>query len=168
MVFDAVDYGLPPGTLKRVEGEEVPKFLGARKMSLHQTGFQEVLATAEMLGDYPPHLLLIGVQPVELEDYGGSLRPPVKAQIQPAIRLALEYLAERGIVGRRRAHSLTGHSTALDMDRYESERPSETEALRVGDARVVLSGAFEIAPRTAAIEADGMSVGLDHHLEKYR
>ncbi len=168
VVFDAVDYGLPPGTLKRVEGEDVPRFLGARKMSLHQTGFQEVLATAEMLGNYPQHLLLIGVQPVELEDYGGSLRPPVKAQIQPAIRLALEYLAEHGIVGRLRAHSPASYSTALDMDRYEAERPSETEALRVGDARVVLSGAFEIAPRTAAIEADSLSVGLDHHLEKYR
>ncbi len=168
VVFDAVDYGLPPGTLKQVEGEDVPKFLGVRKMSLHQTGFQEVLATAEMLGDYPQHLLLIGVQPVELEDYGGSLRPLVKAQIQPAIQLALEYLAERGIIGCLRAHSLTSHSTALDMDRYESERPSEMEALRVGDARVVLSGAYEIAPRTATIEADSLSVGLDHHLEKYR
>lgn len=170
VVFDAVDYGLPPGTLKRVEGEEVPKFLGARKMSLHQTGFQEVLATAELLGEYPQHLLLIGVQPVELEDYGGSLRPPVKAQIQPAIRLALEYLAEHGIVGRfrDRTNSPAGHSMALDMDRYESERPSETEALRVGDARVVLSGAFELAPRTEVIEADSLSVGLDHHLEKYR
>ncbi|MDZ7894479.1 MAG: HyaD/HybD family hydrogenase maturation endopeptidase [Sphingobium sp.] len=37
IVFDAVDYGLPPGTLKRVEGEEVPHFLGAKKISLHQT-----------------------------------------------------------------------------------------------------------------------------------
>ncbi|MDP2781048.1 HyaD/HybD family hydrogenase maturation endopeptidase, partial [Devosia sp.] len=53
VVFDAVDYGLPPGTLKRVEGDEVPKFLGIKKISLHQTGFQEVLAMAEMMGDYP-------------------------------------------------------------------------------------------------------------------
>ena len=31
-------------TLKLVEGDEVPKFTGAKKMSLHQTGFQEVLS----------------------------------------------------------------------------------------------------------------------------
>jgi Ni,Fe-hydrogenase maturation factor len=31
------------------------------------------------------HIFLIGVQPVELEDFGGSLRDKVKAQIQPAI-----------------------------------------------------------------------------------
>ena len=43
LVFDAIDYGLEPGTLKIVEDDEVPKFTGAKKMSLHQTGFQEVL-----------------------------------------------------------------------------------------------------------------------------
>ena len=35
VVFDAVDYGLPPGTMKQVEGDQVPKFMGAKKMSLH-------------------------------------------------------------------------------------------------------------------------------------
>ena len=88
----------PPARLKRVEGDAVPRFMGAKKMSLHQTGFQEVLAMAELLGDYPEHLLLIGVQPVALEDFGGSLRPEVKARIAPAIDLALEYLAEFGVV----------------------------------------------------------------------
>lgn len=34
IVFDAVDYSLPPGTMKRVEGDKVPKFLGAKKISL--------------------------------------------------------------------------------------------------------------------------------------
>ena len=92
IVFDAIDYGLPPATLKRIENDDVPNFLGAKKMSLHQTGFQEVLAMAQMLGAYPKHLLLIGVQPEELDDYGGSLRPGVKAQIQPAIDMALTYL----------------------------------------------------------------------------
>jgi hydrogenase maturation protease len=97
IVFDAVDYGLPPGTIKRVEGDEVPSFLGAKKMSLHQTGFQEVLATAALLGGSPERLLLIGVQPEELDDYGGSLRPVVKAAIEPALELAIVYLSELGI-----------------------------------------------------------------------
>lgn len=39
IVFDAVDYGLAPATMKRVEGSEVPKFMGCKKISLHQTGF---------------------------------------------------------------------------------------------------------------------------------
>ncbi len=54
LVFDAIDYGLPPGTMKVVLGDEVPAFMGAKKMSLHQTGFQDVIATARLMGCCPP------------------------------------------------------------------------------------------------------------------
>ncbi len=141
IVFDAVDYGLEPGTLKRVEGDEVPKFLGVKKISLHQTGFQEVLAMAEMMGDYPKHLLLVGVQPVELDDYGGSLRPQVKAQIQPAIEMALGYLIAHGINGEKRSTPLDEELTIacehMVLSRYEAERPDDAMAYRKGDARIV-------------------------------
>ncbi len=219
VVFDAIDYGLAPGTLKRVEGDAVPKFLGAKKMSLHQTGFQEVLAMAEMLaciphhspttaadplaltgrthssrldvvaatpapssapcvpperrfdalatnsgenctlGTYPEHLLLIGVQPVELDDYGGSLRPQVKAQIQPAIEVALDYLRGFGIAATRRQSPLATNASVLDMHNYETRRPSETEACRGGDARVLFGDGFEVAPRSASV-GDG-AIGVD-------
>lgn len=138
VVFDAIDYGLEPGTLKRVEDDEVPRFMGAKKMSLHQTGFQEVLAMAQLLDRYPKHLLLIGVQPVELEDFGGSLRPAMKAQIEPAVQIALDYLAQRGIHATPRAEplqgGLPGHS-ALHLHDYESQRPSAEDACRIGDER---------------------------------
>ena len=141
VVFDAVDYGLPAGTLKLVEDAEVPQFLGARKMSLHQTGFQEVIATASMFGDLPQHMLLIGVQPVELEDYGGSLRDDVKRQLGPAIDAALEYLAGFGITARKRDQVLppeqTLASAQVSMERYEGGRPTDAEACRSGDARVL-------------------------------
>ena len=147
VVFDAVDYGLPPGTLKRVEGKEVPKFLGAKKISLHQTGFQEVLAMAEMMGDYPEHLLLIGVQPVELEDYGGSLRDAVKAQISPAIVMALNFLAAHGVMAAPRSEPLSETDTIASVEmtlaRYETERPGEEDAFRHGDARVLESESWQ-------------------------
>jgi hydrogenase maturation protease len=143
VVFDAVDYGLPAGTMKRVEGDEVPRFLGAKKMSLHQTGFQEVLALAAMLGDYPKHLLLIGVQPVELDDFGGSLRPKVKARITPAIAMALDYLAQFGVVAQRRGDSTADiHNLphpSLDLNAYEAGRPAPEIACRIGDERVLAS-----------------------------
>ena len=169
VVFDAVDYGLPGGSLKLVEGDEVPKFLGCKKVSLHQTGFQEVLAMAEMLGDYPQHLLLIGVQPVELEDYGGSLRCEVKAQIQPAIEQALAYLAGHGIRAERRAQPLDADRAAgaiADIDRYETERPGLGQACRIGDDRVLYSSDYRLDYRPA--EIDGVCVPVDQHLNKYR
>ncbi|MCU4654575.1 HyaD/HybD family hydrogenase maturation endopeptidase, partial [Roseibacterium sp. SDUM158016] len=85
LVFDAVDYGLPPGMMKIVENDQVPAFMGAKKMSLHQTGFQDVIATAQLKGCCPERLCLIGVQPEELEDYGGGLRAIVASQIDPAV-----------------------------------------------------------------------------------
>jgi hydrogenase maturation protease len=141
VIFDAVDYGLAPGTMKLFEDGDVPSFLGAKKMSLHQTGFQEVIASAELLGKAPAHLFLIGVQPVELEDYGGSLRPRVKAQIPAAIEAAVNYLHRLGIEARRRAEPLPESATLacehMLMSRYEADRPSEEDACRSGDARVL-------------------------------
>lgn len=142
VVFDAVDYGLAPGTLKLVEGDEVPKFMGAKKMSLHQTGFQEVLAMADLMGDYPEHLLLVGVQPVELEDFGGSLRPEVKAQIGQAIGAARGFLDRFGVQWRPVRDALHWRAQdvphpSLSMEVYEAGRPSAEAACRFGDARVL-------------------------------
>lgn len=165
VVFDAIDYGLAPGTMKLIEGDAVPSFLGAKKMSLHQTGFQEVLATAEMLDDYPQHLLLVGVQPFELEDYGGSLRPLMKEQIQPAIAAALDWLQDHDIAATLREtplpldHALAG--AAIEMDRYEGERPAEEVACRHGDARVLESSLYKVEPRPHPID-DSVSVDVDH------
>jgi len=97
VVFDAVDYGLPPGTLHCLAGSEVPRFLGVKKMSLHQTGFQEVLALADWFGECPRHLLLIGAQPVTVDDFGGDLHPTVRALIEPALARAWDYLAGFGV-----------------------------------------------------------------------
>ena len=136
VVFDAVDYGLAPGTMKVVEGDEVPRFMGAKKMSLHQTGFQDVIATAQLMGYCPETLLLIGCQPEELEDYGGGLRDVVAAQIEPAVHVALTRLAQMGYVARPgRTQSDLLADPSIMQDAYEAGRPAEDEACRIGDDR---------------------------------
>lgn len=139
LIFDAVDYGLAPGTLMTARDDEVPQYLGAKKMSLHQTGFQEVLALARFTGRYPQHVLLVGCQPEELEDYGGSLRPSVRAALDGALALACAELAAWGCAPRPRTMPLPAHEAVtlphLAMARYEAGRPSEDEACRIGDAR---------------------------------
>jgi hydrogenase maturation protease len=135
LVFDAIDFGLEPGTLRVLENDEVPRFMGAKKMSLHQTGFQEVLACAALQGWEPDEIVLIGVQPVELEDYGGSLRPLVRARIPEALDLALARLAAWGLPAAPRARPLADEGAPLGLHRYENERPSAEDACRVGDAR---------------------------------
>jgi len=136
LVFDAVDYGDAPGTLREVLGEQVPRFMGAKKMSLHQTGFQEVLAAAEMTEKLPGELVLIGVQPEELEDFGGSLRDVVKAQMPAALEIAFAWLERWGASPKKREGEAVGiNNSALAIDLYEAERPPADQACRLGDAR---------------------------------
>jgi hydrogenase maturation protease len=128
LIFDAVDFGLAPATLKVIRDDEVPRFMGAKKVSMHQTGFQEVLASADLAGDLPLQMVLIGVQPELLDDYGGSLRHSVKTKIDPAIERGLAILNEWNVSWELRGDSLPREEhigpTALDIQDYENERPS--------------------------------------------
>jgi hydrogenase maturation protease len=65
-------------------------------MSLHQTGFQEVLSAADLLGSYPERLALVGCQPLDLEDWGGPLTQPVRDKLDCALDVAVTILAEWG------------------------------------------------------------------------
>ncbi|WP_363351288.1 HyaD/HybD family hydrogenase maturation endopeptidase [Methylocystis echinoides] len=123
LVFDAVDYGLAPGALKIVRDDEVPKFTGSKKMSLHQTGFQEVLSAADLLGRYPEKIALVGCQPLDLENWGGPLTEPVHAAIAPAIDAAVALLAEWGVALTPRPPSECAPALlANDIDHRSYER----------------------------------------------
>ncbi len=165
LVFDAVDYGLPPGTLHCVVGNDVPRFMGAKKMSLHQTGFQEVLMTAELLGGMPRHLALVGVQPHTLDDFGGSLTEPVKAQIEPAIKAGLRWLEGLGVHAERRITPLPESdrlgADALDLTPYETGRPDADAALRTGDPRVLHDPHVRFDPKPPTDAWTRLSVDVD-------
>ena len=136
LVIDAIDYKLPPGTLRVFRDAEVPVWTDTM-MSLHQATFQELLALARLRDRFPKHITLIGVQPVVLDDLGGSLSPHVRGRIDEAIALAIAELASWGIVARPRsaAPSAGLSADALALNAYESGRPSEADACRIGDAR---------------------------------
>jgi hydrogenase maturation protease len=102
LIFDAVDYGLEPGSLRGIEADEIPRFIAMGKLSMHQTGFQDVLAFAQISGTLPPEIRLIGVQPVVLDEYGGDLSAPVQARLPEAVAMALGVLAQWGVRPARR------------------------------------------------------------------
>ena len=128
LIFDAIDFGLKPATLKLITGDDVPRYMGAKKVSMHQAGFQEVLSSAQLSGEFPAELALIGVQPVLLNDYGGSLTDGVKAQVEPAIHLARDVLGGWGIDLVERTTAIASADLigpgALDIQDYEAGRPS--------------------------------------------
>lgn len=136
IVFDAVDYGKSPGEMVIAKDDEVPRFMGAKKMSLHQTGFQEVIACAALADRLPESMVLIGVQPEQLEDFGGSLRHIVKLQIPVALEVALKQIEQWGIpYAPRTSRVVDEHQRVLQMDEYEAGRPSAELACRFGDDR---------------------------------
>jgi hydrogenase maturation protease len=127
LIFDAIDFGLEPATLKLISGDDVPRYMGAKKVSMHQAGFQEVLSSAQLSGEFPSELALVGVQPELLNDYGGSLTDKVKAQVEPAVALACKVLRQWGIEVVPRAAPLGGDDLigpgAMDIRDYETGRP---------------------------------------------
>jgi hydrogenase maturation protease len=90
-----------------------------------------------MLGHRPQAFSLVGVQPVELADYGGSLTPAVRDQVPRAIEIGLAELAAWGVVPAPRQHpqGTAVVSDAIAQGRYETERPPEDVAWRKGDER---------------------------------
>jgi hydrogenase maturation protease len=128
LILDAIDFGLEPGELRVMHQEDVPRFMGAKKVSMHQAGFQEVLASAQLSGEFPEAIALVGVQPELLDDYGGSLRPCVKARIPDALEAAIDVLRDWGVDAEPRTEPLPmGERIApdeLEIGVYESERPA--------------------------------------------
>jgi hydrogenase maturation protease len=139
LVFDAIDFGLDPGALRVLRNNEVPTW-GRTRMSPHQTGFNDVLALAHLNGRAPREIVAIGVQPVELDDFGGSLRAAVKARLPEAIDLAADQLAAWGFPGAPREPGqpiAPLNADPLTLAAYESGRPSATDACREGDPRLL-------------------------------
>ena len=139
LVFDAIDRGLAPGALIVLHGSDVPAWSG-RRLSPHQNGLNDMLALAALRGRAPREVTAIGVQPVTLEDFGGSLRPEVKARVPEAVALAVDVIAGWGFAPTRRERGSAFeplNAAALALDAYERERPSASEAFRDGDPRVL-------------------------------
>jgi hydrogenase maturation protease len=158
LVLDAVDYKLPPGTLRVFRDADVPHWADT-KMSLHQATFQELLSLARLRNRFPDKITLIGVQPDVLDDLGGSLSPKVRARLDEAVALAVAELQAWGVQAvPRDAPPDEGLSPgALALHDYEAGRPSEHDACRIGDARFLVPvppvrPAAQAAPPGAGVE----------------
>jgi hydrogenase maturation protease len=66
IVLDACQTGDPPGTLVRLAGGDVPVYFGMR-ISPHQLGLSDVLATLELSGEQPAEVVVLGMVPQSLE-----------------------------------------------------------------------------------------------------
>ena len=95
LIIDALEMQATPGTVFRLEGEEVPRAF-ASKLSVHQMGVQDLLAVSELLGHLPHELVVWGVQPESIE-MGTELTPTLTAALAPVVAGVVEELRKWGV-----------------------------------------------------------------------
>ena len=100
ILVDAVHTGQPPGTLVRLDGEDIPSVL-ACKFSVHQVGLQELLATSRLRGKLPSRLVLWGMEPASL-DWGLALSPLLAARLDDLVDAVMQELCDWGVVAQPR------------------------------------------------------------------
>lgn len=94
ILLDAVNTGNPPGTIIRLDDDQVPA-LFRTKLSPHQVGLSDVLAAIHLTGEHPDHLTLFGVEPASL-----ALGMELSAQVAPQLgRLMALVVAELDKLG---------------------------------------------------------------------
>jgi len=79
LVIDAVRSGATPGTLVRLERNEIPRHLRT-KISPHQIDLSEVFAVAELRGTFPAEAVVLGIEPLQIEAYM-EIAPEVLATV---------------------------------------------------------------------------------------
>lgn len=101
IVVDAIRVGQPPASVVRLEGAQVPAFFKT-KLSPHQIGLSDVLAALAFKGSAPGHVVLIGVEPLQLS-LGLELSPEVQARLGEVVNLVVAELATSGYPAKLRA-----------------------------------------------------------------
>jgi len=100
IVIDAIAAGHPPGTVFRVEGEDVPRTFHQR-ISPHQIGLSDVLATALITDALPAQIVMFGVEPKDLTT-GLELTSEVDASLDKLVGAVVDELRRLGHTVRER------------------------------------------------------------------
>jgi hydrogenase maturation protease len=90
ILLDAVHAGEAPGTIVRLSGDQVPAYL-ALKISPHDIGLPDLMATAKLRDIYPEHVTVLGIEP-ETIDFGIELSATVAGQIDSYIEMIIAEL----------------------------------------------------------------------------
>jgi len=74
-----------PGSIIRLDGDKIPAYLSL-KISPHDIGLPDLLATAKLRDLFPEKIVVFGIQPASLE-LGIELSPEVASKVDALIEL---------------------------------------------------------------------------------
>jgi len=95
LVLDAVEGGVPPGTVLRMEREDLRFLPGSG--SVHELALSDILNALRILDQEPQETVLLGVQPATTE-LGVSLSSRVGAAVPALVEAGIAELARWGCV----------------------------------------------------------------------
>jgi hydrogenase maturation protease len=112
VVIDAAQLDSAPGTVQVFEGDEMDRFAGRTKRSVHEVSLGDLLAMAHLTDTLPQHRALVAIQPGEI-DWG--------SQLSDAVERALPEAAGR-VAGLVRRWSDAAGSTRLRQQRSATDK----------------------------------------------
>lgn len=93
IIIDAINKrDTPPGTILRLSGNQVPAYLDL-KISPHDIGLPDLLATAKLRDLYPPNVVILGIKPYSLE-LSVELSPTVAAKVDELVQLIISEVTQ--------------------------------------------------------------------------
>ena len=108
IIVDAIKSGNQPGTVLKVEGEDVPAQFRTR-ISPHQLGISDLLAAAALTDELPKRLVLFGIEPKEIV-LGIGLSPEVRNGLDHLLEVVVDDLRSIGCVVKK----LEQHEISLE------------------------------------------------------
>jgi hydrogenase maturation protease len=91
ILVDAIDVGVPPGEVVRLEGEEWTNAISIQ-MRPHEVALEDLLGAAQLSGVWPDQLVVLGAQPASIA-LGTELSAPVATAIDALVDAIAAQLA---------------------------------------------------------------------------
>jgi hydrogenase maturation protease len=101
IVVDAVMGGGEPGTLYRLEKDDLPKGLRI-KCSAHDSDLVEALNLCSLMDTGPEEVVVVGIQPADIEPFGLELTPRIAEKMDELIERVLDELKLLGVVAKKK------------------------------------------------------------------
>ncbi|MFH0823306.1 MAG: HyaD/HybD family hydrogenase maturation endopeptidase [Pseudomonadota bacterium] len=101
VVVDAVLGGGEPGTLYRLTRRDLPRGLRA-KQSAHDSDLVEALNLCELIGQGPGSVVVVGVEPQDIQPFGLELTEVVGSRIEDLLDGVIKELNDLGVTAQKK------------------------------------------------------------------
>ncbi len=91
IVIDAAELDAAPGTVQVFTDQDMDRFAGKTKRSVHEVSLGDLLAIAHLTGAVPANRALVAIQPQAI-DWGNNLSNPVKRALPNAARQIIDLM----------------------------------------------------------------------------